>query len=188
MVLSIKAEKAPEPAGPSEYSKLGKMLRSKINHIMRTGTSQKVTKRSGETGVTLLELIVVMGLLALALGVALPNLRPATERAPLRLVAEQLTGDLKRARTAAMIGNRPVALIFEPASHTYRIDGAGRPVRLPRTFTLTMRSATAGSVDRLVFFPDGSATGGQLALRDAAGQTAVLTLDWLTGMVRQTRL
>ena len=118
-------------------------------------------------------------------------MRKAADSPPLQLLAEQLTGDLKRARSAAMIGNRPVALINEPATHSYRVEGVGRPVRLPRTATLTLRTATSRSneagADRLVFFPDGSATGGQIALSDAAGQTSVLTVDWLTGMVHRSR-
>jgi general secretion pathway protein H len=69
--------------------------------------------------------------------------------------------------------------------HSYSIESE-RPVALPRSVSIAMTAVsneTAGSrLAAIRFYPDGSATGGQIDL--AAGQrVAHIGVDWLTGRV-----
>ena len=140
-----------------------------------------------ESGFTLLELVVSLALIAMAASVAILNVRQTSGQVRLGPLATQLGTDLKRARTAAMTSNKPVAFMLDPKAHGYRLEGLGRGVTLPRGADLSLavnrdgpRAADHGQV---VFFPDGSATGGQFTLTNSQGESRVLIVQWLTGTV-----
>jgi general secretion pathway protein H len=138
-------------------------------------------------GFSLIELVVAMALMALALGIALPGLRLSGQRVRLEPLTLSIAADLRRARTAALMGGRAVVVAIDPAIHGYRIDGASRPVKLPAgavvsltTPRFSQKSAGAGQV---TFFPDGSSTGGRFTIGDGTGNTMLLSVEWLTGAI-----
>ena len=148
----------------------------------------RVARRSvHEAGFSLLELIVVLGLLAMMVSGALLTLRKPGARASLPLVTAQVIGDLRRARAAAMAGDRMVAVMLDPSKHGYRIDG--RFVILPNAAVLSLRRGQSGGgsqtaeIGQVAFFPDGSSTGGTLTVATRSGDADVLEVEWLTGAV-----
>lgn len=145
---------------------------------------------SFDAGFTLLELIVTLGVLALALALSVPNLRGSGQRQRLQPLAAELITGLKRARAAAIAEGHPVAFVIEPATHSYRIDGVTRSVVLPAGTALTLtppgtalRETPAG---RMIFYPDGSASGGQLVLANSQGARVGLAIEWLNGTIRMS--
>lgn len=147
-------------------------------------------RRRDDAGFTLLELIVALGLMALILAVTLPTLRDQRNRVRLQPLAAQLITDLKRARTAAMTAGKPATFIVEPATHSYRVEGVTRSTILPAAAALSLTVSTEGlrpsPAGRVIFYPDGSSTGGRLSLGDGSGRSVVLTIQWLTGAITQT--
>lgn len=146
--------------------------------------------RRGEAcqhGFTLLELLVVLGILAVALAIAAPSLSRARERLVLRSTAYELAGHLRSARAAAQSGNSEHAVTIDLTARQYWAEGivARRPLPRPLDVEVLVPEserlgATAG---RVRFFPDGGTSGARILLKDGRA-TAALFVDWLNGDVR----
>jgi general secretion pathway protein H len=118
---------------------------------------------SAERGFTLLELLVVLAIISLLLWVAAPRFEGATQPS-LATRAGLLASELRMARQRAISTARPERVsLAGPA-------GAGAQV-----------GATTGPKE-VLFFPDGSSTGGRILLQDQRRQ-ALVTVDFLTGAV-----
>lgn len=121
---------------------------------------------AAEAGFTLLELLVVLTVMALATMVVAP--RFASLREPgLRQVGRDVALELRGARGSAMRGGGIA-----------RVEPEAIGARLPAGFRL--------GGDTIVFYPDGRSSGGSLRLADAAGELR-LDVDWLTGAVAVSR-
>jgi general secretion pathway protein H len=116
---------------------------------------------AAEHGFTLVELLVVLTILALVAAMALPRLSArlgptAGER------AAGLADQLRAAREQAISTARPTQVPVDPAM---------------------ARSEPPVDIAVILFFPDGSSSGGRL-LVEGAGPPAVIEIDDLTGRVR----
>lgn len=143
-----------------------------------------MTSRSDAAGFTLIELLIALAVLALALGLVGSQMRPPTST-QLGFTASEIAGALRLARAEAVARNRPTAVAFDlPASRWRGTDGAWR--RLPGGIgaaLLAGRSETAGGGGTsILFYPDGSSTGGRVTLAQRDRQLAV-GVDWLSGRV-----
>jgi general secretion pathway protein H len=146
-------------------------------------------KIDGDSGMTMVELLVVLAIIGLATTLAMPSLRGPSRTVDLRAHAVELTSHLRSARATAIARNQPVEFHFNANSRVYNIDGHARGVTLPDNMTMTMTTARelirTNSDARLAFFADGSSSGGEIRLTDGA-RTLVVVVDWLTGTVRLT--
>lgn len=139
-----------------------------------------------EAGFSLLELLVVLALMALAVGIAVPMLRASTGPQNVRLLTARLASDLQVSRANAILLRRVVTFVIDPDRHTYALDGISAPVNLPPQVRVTLVAARQSrhqkSPFRIEFYPDGSSTGGQLTVADSQ-QSRTLAVAWLTGAV-----
>lgn len=135
-------------------------------------------------GFTLLELLVVLAVTALVLAVSLPSLSVLQISGRARPLAATIQTDLKRARVTAMAKGGPVAFVLDALSSSYAIEG-GRAQRLPRGTRLvwiTQRDALKPTGERrITFYPDGSATSGNLIVEDERGQKITFHINGITG-------
>lgn len=141
--------------------------------------------RRPSDGFTLIELLATLAILGFALVLVAGYKAPWSSALGLEGTAADLASGLRLARSEAIASNRPVAFALDLAGHRYRV-GDGAPRRLPAdlsiellTITGEQRAATAGDIR---FNPDGSSTGGRIALVDGRRRVAV-GVDWLTGRV-----
>jgi general secretion pathway protein H len=138
-------------------------------------------------GFTLLELLVVLGLLALGLALVAPSLGQARAGLAVRSTAYELAASLRAARAAARATNVAHALTIDLARRQYWADGVIGPRPLPRGLaveaTLPDSERLSGAAGRVRFFPDGSASGARLVVQDARS-SAVIEVHWLNGDVR----
>jgi general secretion pathway protein H len=139
-----------------------------------------------DAGITLIEMLVVLAIMSIAIAVASSSLRTSSAAVRLGPLRAELANALKTARAAAITGNRPVAVSLDPITRTYRVEGIGSPKRLPQGAMLSLvtgkmehRSSHDGS---LIFFPDGSSTGGLFTL-STARQSVAVRVEWLTGAI-----
>jgi general secretion pathway protein H len=143
--------------------------------------------RSRARGVTLLELLIVLALMALITGITLPmfggNGVSTTE---LRGSARELAAGLRAARSEAVAQRRETFLVLDVAGKRFKVDQDPREHPLPKNVELKLFTAQNDLVDANVgsirFFPDGGSNGGRITL--AAGTRKYeVDVDWLTGRI-----
>jgi general secretion pathway protein H len=152
-----------------------------------TAARRRCASSSLERGFTLLELLVVLGVLALALAVVSPSLGRARLGVLARSTAYELAANLRASRAAARATSIEHALTIDLSQRLYWAEGVvGRrplPPGVVMEVAVPQSERIAGAVSRIRFFPDGSASGARLVLHDERS-TMRITVDWLTGDVR----
>jgi general secretion pathway protein H len=143
-----------------------------------------------QSGYTLLEMLVVLGLLGLIAAVSMPLLRGGGETGLIERTAARLAGDLAAMRVVAK-HNTVARLDIDLASNRYWGTPKLPPRPLPAGIPITVSAAGAGMATAqsasIQFFPDGSSGGGRITV-GAGAQRQVLTVEPLTGLIRLRRL
>lgn len=159
----------------------------------------RTAQRRGDGGVSLIEVLAALTLAAVltaALAGVVARRPPALAEASQGVVAA-----LRAARAEAVRGGAPARVSFAPALRSY---GAGDAPRvLPDGVSLSLLAAAEtrrpeakdGSPARddakalaIVFFPDGSSTGGVVSLTAEDGRAARIEVRWLTGQIRRSQI
>jgi general secretion pathway protein H len=143
-------------------------------------------RRRGERGFTLLEVMIVLVILGLVLGLVIARGPMHSRTLDVRAAAAEVARMMRTARGQAIATDRPVEVVVDLRLHSLRL-GAGPARPLPAGLgvrVIAKNEETLGT--RLAGFrfePDGSASGGQVELRDPGGLRMQIGVDWLTGRV-----
>ena len=145
-------------------------------------------EKRDERGFTLLELLVAISILALVLVVVAPLATRTRAGMELRSTAFDIASRLRNARAAAQTSNAEQALVIDVGVRQLWMEGQQAPRRpLPRRFGMDLDIPIAERVGanagRMRFFPDGSASGGKVVLREA-GRIATVSVNWINGDVQ----
>jgi general secretion pathway protein H len=144
----------------------------------------RLRARRDARGVTLLELVVVVAVLAVVTAFALPSLRRGSEGLQHRAGAGRMASLLREARQQAVTHRRPTRVALE-ASHrgaTLAWDGTEDPLRrveLPERFRVL---ATEGG-DALTFSPRGLVRDARWVVEAPGGRRLVIEVHGVTGRV-----
>ncbi len=140
---------------------------------------------AGSHGFTLLELILVLVVAAFAAAVVVPELQPAITNAQLKAATGDVASALRHTRGEALSRGREAEFVLNVNRHFYRVTGRAKPYALPESVKLSLFTADylqSEGQGSIVFYPDGSATGGRVTLK-GAGKTRLVDVNWLTGAV-----
>ena len=135
-------------------------------------------------GFTLVELLVVLGLIGLIFAVVMAA-RPKTSAMRLKTEARTMIGELAKARAAAMNSNEETVFAVDPERHLVSV-GHNTPRRLPSGMSVALTIAANERSERgggLRFYPDGQSSGGDIVLA-FSGQQSRISVNWLTGQPR----
>ena len=139
-----------------------------------------------DAGFTLVELLVVVAILALALAVIPPSLSDAIDRVQFRNSQRDLVSALRYARSLAINSQQPAAVGINVKQAVIRVDGKLRELYIPDDVALTLvtaqREQLSAHEGAIRFYPDGSSTGGQVRFKQE-DKTWSVDVDWLTGRV-----
>lgn len=136
-----------------------------------------------EAGFSLLELLVALTILALAMSVVSIS---ASRRSPSfemqRLTAEAVSL-FREARLAAQTSGQPAKVSLLVETRELRA-AAGQSLAIPEGVTAGLVSAASAGPATIVFFPDGSSSGGELTF-EGGDRSSSVTVDWLTSRIEE---
>ena len=139
-----------------------------------------------ERGFSLLELIVVLAILALAAGLVAPSISRSTDALRMRTEIAGFSAVLRHAREQAITTRQAHRVVVEPAEHQIRVF-AGDEVRRTRPFPSRWSVDAPGDASLAVRFePHGTSTGGQYRIV-ADNVVWRVSIDAFTGRVRTSR-
>lgn len=153
-----------------------------------TSPSDTRARRGG--GFTLIEMLMVIGIIALIAAILAPQalhfLGQAQAKAEMQTSTREIAAALRKTRSLAITRGHTEAFVLDLAHGAFRAGAESAVTRLPAglhfvLFT-TSDQAEGDAFGSIKFFPDGSSTGGGVRLSGAGIQSNVL-VDWLTGRV-----
>jgi general secretion pathway protein H len=141
-------------------------------------------RRHGADGLTLIELVVVIAVVAAVTAFALPSIRRGSEGLQLRAGAGRVASLLREARQQAVTQRRPTRVSLDAGGRGLALawDGSAEPLRrveLPDRFRL---EATSGS-EALTFSPRGLARDATWVVEAPGGRRLVVEVHGVTGRV-----
>lgn len=140
-------------------------------------------------GFTLIELLLVLTISGLLLALTPVLIQKAFPVLKLKAAARDMVQEMRFLQNAAVINGIRAEIRFDLEKGEYRSDlvNGGQVRALPSGLNLSMQSdpllASATPVSRFVFYPDGSASGGQLYMGNQRQRLAI-QVDWLTGRIQ----
>lgn len=142
-----------------------------------------------ERGVSLVEVLVVIALVAAIAGGLAATLGGGMAGMQLRGSAREMAAQLKLARGLAVARGEPQFFEIDVGTRRWKAPG-GKGAVLPDAVELRVTTAAEEQVEegvaRIRFFPDGSSSGGVVRLRRGDAEWRI-DVAWLTGEVRLRR-
>ncbi|MDQ1094628.1 general secretion pathway protein H [Xanthomonas sacchari] len=141
--------------------------------------------RARMRGVSLLEMLLVVGLIAIAALLAASVLTGGIDGMRLRSAAKEIASQLRYTRTQAIASGQPQRFLIDPQAHRWQAPN-GRHGEIPPS--LTIRFTGARQAQRrdgegaIQFFEDGASTGGRIELQARQARWRI-DVTWLTGEV-----
>lgn len=136
-------------------------------------------------GFTLIELMAVIVLLAIALTAVTFSFSKSLQSAKIRGASRDLVAALRYTRGQAIVKGKPAVLLLDLDENSYSAPGKGS-VKLPKGMNLRLTTAetevVGGNTGGIRFFPDGSSTGGHISVFQGQREWRV-NVAWLTGEI-----
>jgi len=142
--------------------------------------------RGAARGVTLLELLIVLAIMAIVAGFMIPMFGGPISTSELRSAARELAAGLRLAQSEAVSQRRQTFLVLDVAGKRFKVDNDPHEHKLPSKVELKLFTAqndlVTENVGSIRFFPDGGSNGGRITIASGARKFDV-DIDWLTGRV-----
>jgi len=151
-----------------------------------------------QQGFTLIEIVLVVGIIGITLGMGAPSFYRAIKREPMRRALVGVADACDMARTQAILHGRTVSVVFDPIEGRYSVEG-GAGLKGPRP-----DSAASGQIDdsigiemldvnlieyreaeaaKVRFFANGTCDEFTLILHSDRNEWRKLTVEPTTGIV-----
>lgn len=140
--------------------------------------------RRAAGGLTLVELIVVVAVLAAAAVLVGPSIRRGSEGLRVRAGAGQVASLLREARSQAVAHRRPTRVALESVRHAVTLgwDGEREPLRRVELSPAIRLEAAAGA-DALTFSPRGLTRDARWIVEGPGGRRLAIEVHGVTGRV-----
>ena len=138
---------------------------------------------NGQRGFTLVELLVVLVIAALAMALVGTSISRSISGAEMRTAARKVAASLRYTRTHAILSKSEQVFLVDTEKHSFQ--AADRPQEtLPKGMNVELNTArselTSETAGGIRFYPDGGSTGGNVRL-EANGRVYQVNVAWLTG-------
>lgn len=136
-------------------------------------------------GFTLVEMIAVVVLLAIVMSIVTFSFSKSLESTRVRAASRDLVAALRYTRGQAIVKGEQKVLMLDLENNSYTAPDKS-PVTLPENMVLRLTTAareqTGESTGGIRFFPDGSSTGGNIAVVLGEREWRI-NVAWLTGEI-----
>jgi len=140
-------------------------------------------------GFTLIEIMVVLAISTALLVLVVPSLYRSIAATDIPKATKELALALRLSQSQAINSTKSASLVLNVKNRQYHLSYKNKKIQLPKQIELTLLTGSTllqqGMEDdegAIVFYPDGSSTGGQITLKkDQKSQQ--IDIDWLTGEV-----
>jgi general secretion pathway protein H len=152
-------------------------------------TSSAGSRRRGEGGFALYELILALAILGLVAALVVPHLARAPGPVEIRAAADEIAGLLRGDRNMALRLQRPVMSEIDLKNGVVRAGATGEVVQIPRGVTVEFVQSSrilAEGGSGIEFKPNGQSSGGVVTL-SRKSYSYRISVNWLTAGVRVTR-
>lgn len=145
-----------------------------------------VREKNASRGFTLLEILLVLFLMGLAYGLAVPMISSGAVTLELKGATRQLAAGLRKARGVAIAQRDEATLTVDVEQRQFMLSGDSKTYPVSKKVELELFTAQSEQIGEKIgnirFFPDGTSTGGRITLT-AQGSSFTVDVDWLTGKV-----
>ena len=139
------------------------------------------SRAEAQAGFTLLELLVVLVILALAATAVMRLGAGGRETAEVRAFLMRAEAMMREARTTAVSTRQETEVVIDTQARRLVMPSSGKALDVPVGVSLDGKLARVGTSGFVVlFYPGGGSTGANLPFR-YRGQTFELRVNWLTG-------
>src|SRR5476651_480072 len=156
--------------------------------ILRQGTMTNGAR--AEDGFTLLEMVCVIGIVAMLAAILLPNISRGTSRQRLEAYAVETAALLKTDRTTAIRRRVQITTQIDASTSSLRSGSTGRILRVPDDVAfdalLPDRCNERPAFSTISFFATGMSCGGTITL-SRLGTSYEIRVNWLTGGIEIVR-
>lgn len=148
-----------------------------------TGRTKADRRDAGFTLAEMLVVLTIMGFIGVAVSTSAVFRRDPSTRDLARSIASQARSVSMLAMTTAT--NR--ALVVSPRERLVTGRPGHDPLHVLDSYDLRLETASdlvgKDGTGRILFFPDGTSTGGRIAIMRPDGQGHAVAINWLTGAV-----
>jgi general secretion pathway protein H len=136
-------------------------------------------------GFTLVEIIVVMLLIAVSGSLVFMSVGRSAEQKQGKMFAQEMVSLVKKARRTSVAHSRPVAFFISSEDRICWVEGSAASLKIPEKVMIQEQGIAQPEpgVYGVYFYPDGSASGGELTLLADGAPFFVFRVDILTGLV-----
>ena len=147
----------------------------------------QIAPRNASAGVSLLELLIVLSIMAILAAIVLPLIGgTGVSTGELKSAARQVAAGLRVARGEALATRQETRVVLDLEQRTFRIDRNAYVHALPKQIEVKLFTAQSDLVSDRVgairFFADGGSNGGRVTLGSGSRKYEI-DIDWLTGRV-----
>ncbi len=141
--------------------------------------------RSTSEGFTLLELLVVLVLLALAGSLVFVNVGKSIGKRETKIFAQEMVSLCKKARRMAVEDGAPKAFHISSVQRRCWVGDGTRSIEIPEKMLIEGEGVAQLNEDvyAIWFYPDGSSSGGELTLSISGRLIYAFRVDVLTGII-----
>ncbi|MFC1605850.1 GspH/FimT family pseudopilin [Pseudomonadota bacterium] len=144
---------------------------------------------NGQRGFTLVELLVVLVIAALAMALVGTSISRSISGAEMRTAARKVAASLRYTRTHAILTKSEQVFLVDTEKHSFQAADRQQET-LPKGMNVELNTArselTSETAGGIRFYPDGGSTGGNVRL-EANGRVYQVNVAWLTGEASMQR-
>lgn len=178
--------------------------------MMKTSREPRVESRAPSSAFTLIEIMVVVGIMGIILAMGIPSIYKLMRKEGMRKATSDVAEICSRARARAILSGEPAAVMFHPLERRLEVEGggggggggSGDAGAEPPTVAASSSSGAQLDEDisiemldinlleyresewaRVRFYPNGTSDEMTLVLRSSKSQWKQVTLEVTTGLV-----